>query len=512
MTAFGFVGELMAARTNCSAAQRQFHREVRRISLQQFVDSLPSPNALWAELVHVAGTPNGDIDAATIDFNSYERACAKLSSDYGEDHPVLSPTAFTRAAAGAEHAPLVALFSYLAKKVLMLKLRCRLELCSSTSSAADVVRSGTSGLSEFGYVMPRLTQDDVESFMAGILPHISLARDCPPWMVPYYLAHASTRIMLSLDDKRSRTVPVDRFMTSEVLGELLTLYDVEPAETVPAFPVGAAVEVPEEVIDAARKGAPIPDPSSIDPNARMANGIVVAHQGYGDTLESLYTVAIGAEQASVVVPRCALYFSSVTEEFRKSMGLYMEMHDKGELNWFSILSAMNVYVHFCSLDADCDGLLNEEELMRFNRNSLTDLAVQRILQEHVTGNDSRFMDFKQFLELSHALEFPSLKASLRYLWRVADAHGTGTFIDMHVLRTFCKRIAERLTDDHLMAITADSMLSEIVDMIDPRDTDRVTFQDLEACGHGGVILTLLLDYRSFFNYDSREQQLASRDP
>ena len=63
-----------------------------------------------------------------------------------------------------------------------------------------------------------------------------------------------------------------------------------------------------------------------------------------------------------------------------------------------------------------------------------------------------------------------------------------------------------------MSITGDSMLAELVDMINPSSVDRVTMRDLELSGHAGTVLPVMLDYRCFYNYDSREQQLATRDP
>lgn len=61
-----------------------------------------------------------------------------------------------------------------------------------------------------------LTQDDIETFINNLIPNLRLVRDIPPWMLPYYLCHASRKFMFMCDVRNVGSLSIDTTMKSEV--------------------------------------------------------------------------------------------------------------------------------------------------------------------------------------------------------------------------------------------------------------------------------------------------------
>lgn len=169
------------------------------------------------------------------------------------------------------------------------------------------------------------------------------------------------------------------------------------------------------------------------------------------------------------------------------------------------------------------------------------------------------MDFRVFVNFVLATEHPNSRASFRYYWKLLDLHDTKSYIDVSVLRVFCQEIAGALQRDQLIVVSGDSILSELVDMIGqqppPGDRsrrgesagmvhraavaedfidqgalptwhasrftgcapgitsttqpDRIFFSDVVESGQAATLLPILLDYRAFYRYEKREEQLGA---
>jgi Ca2+-binding EF-hand superfamily protein len=485
-------------RTN---ARRQFDREVLHLALLDFVTSLPKPAQVWDAFARHANNVE-DTESATLTLAGFQGATTDILADRDGaacDHPVFTKAAFDRYATDG-CSPLVPLFSYVAKKLLLLKLRCQLELCASAGSAVAVPRALQTEAVQFsGLAGSHLNQQDFEAFLDGILPHLRLARDCPPWFVPYYMAHCTTRIFACLDERKTRTMAADRFLVSDVLNELLLFYEVDTSDTMPPFAVGAAVEIPATLCADEAPNEPL----AVDADTPMVHGVVVEAVGKDD---ASYNVAVHDEKV-VCAPRELMFLCSLPALFEKSVSLYEGMAGTNEANWFSPVSALRVYMHFCGLDKDNDGMLSDDELREYNNRSFTAIAVQRVFEEHAGGD---LMDYKQFLEFAHASEYPACRSSMRYMWRILDMHSTGSHVHISVLRLFAQEVSMQLAQEGLMFLSAESIITEVVDMINPTDVDGISWDDVVKSQQGGVALPLLLDYRFFYNYDSREHRLASQ--
>lgn len=440
-----------------------------------------------------------------------------------------------------------------------------------------------------------LTADAIESFIAGLLPQLRLVRDQPPWMAPYYLCHAAQRFVFALDPRKADAIPCSVVLRSEPLASLLALYERDYSDAFVAFPPGALVDVPEALLTVAAREALVAKTAAAgdaaaaasDDEAPLVRCRVASYDGEGSAPSDTYTLAVvaldgacdaaaptsnggasavttptaengcnGGENGHDAPPRRRDRRSPETAPFspawvdlprecvhwcdQTTAALAPEALDGQRGNWFSLPVASTVYAQFTLLDRDGDGLLSPDELLAYNDGSFTGLAVSRVFDVHCSGYGGGRMNYKQFLDFVLATEHPNAVPAARYLWALVDLQGAGSRgVSTAVLRFFCREVAVKLEEAGLMKVTADSILAEVVDMINPPHgaalaralpptADGITARISEApagmteaacpasislddvlrSGHHGTILPVLLDWRAFYLYDCREQ-LAS---
>ncbi|KAK7196493.1 hypothetical protein NESM_000586800 [Novymonas esmeraldas] len=415
-------------------------------------------------------------------------------------HPFLSPAtflAFARSSHGAVAA--VPLYAFAAKRLLLFRIRVELELDASAPPPIFIDRaqraaggrlpcppSASSPLSN------ALTQEDIEVFISDLIPNLRLVRDMPPWMLPYYLCHASRKFMFMCDTRGVGAIPIDAFMKNEVFSELLRMFESDAQDAIITFPEGCVVEVP------ATFASPSADADDTVP------ALVVSYEGDGNGLSDVYQMQLLDGGVRVQVAREQLYWSTASMDYVAAELLSMD-------NWFSLALMSRIYEHFTALDVDGDGVLTREELSHYSNDSFTQLSIQRVFECHVNHSGTRhIMDYKTYLNFVIATEHAATRPAMRYIWALLDLDGTRTHIKIAALHCFCKEIACDLLANGLMVdISATSILSEIVDMINPAWHEWVTFEDIERSGQQATVLPVLLSYRNFYAYDCREQTAAS---
>lgn len=429
-------------------------------------------------------------------------------------HPFLSPATFLGfSRSDRDTVPAVPLYAFVAKRLLLFRLRVELELVASVpppffgpnpTRLLPCPPSASSPLSN------GLTQEDLETFIGDLVPNLRLIRDMPPWMLPYYLCHASRKFFFMCDNRHVGALSIDTVMKSDVFSELLRLFESDPRDAFTTYPERCPVEV------AAR---------FVDPNAAADDttpGFVVSFENDGLEASDYYTIQLAVaplasagthtrgsrggepEPHTVKVRRDEVYFNSGAADFLAQDQLSMD-------NWFSLPLMCRIYEHFTSLDQDEDGVLTVDELAHYSCDSFTRLAIERAFECHVPQSGTRhIMDYKTYLNFVIATEHAATKPAMKYIWAMLDLDGTKSHIKVSTLRCFCKEIAKELTESGLMGeISAQSILSEIIDMINPEWHEWVTFEDLERSGQQATVLPILLSYRNFFAYDCREQTAAA---
>ncbi|KPI86584.1 hypothetical protein ABL78_4359 [Leptomonas seymouri] len=416
------------------------------------------------------------------------------------NHPFLSPAtflAFARSSSGTVAA--VPLYAFAAKRLLLFRIRVKLELDASAPPPIflDHAQRAAGGRlpcppSASSPLSNGLTQEDIEVFISDLVANLRLVRDMPPWMLPYYLCHASRKFMFMCDTRGVGTIPIDVFMKSEVFSELLRMFESDAQDAIICFPEGCIVEVPASVA------------SGEGESDDTVPALVLSYEGSGDTLNDVYQVQLLDNEMKVSVTRDRIYWSTASMDYVSPDVLSMD-------NWFSLALMSRIYEHFTVLDSDGDGVLTREELSHYSNDSFTQLSIQRVFECHVSHSGSRhIMDYKTYLNFVIATEHAATRPAMRYIWALLDLDGTKTHINISTLHCFCKEIANELIANGLMVdISAQSILSEIVDMINPAWHEWVTFEDIERSGQQVTVLPILLSYRNFYAYDCREQTAAS---
>lgn len=427
-------------------------------------------------------------------------------------HPFLSPANFLLfSKSSGDTVSAVVVYAFVAKRLLLFRLRVELEVVASVvpctlldrttrlaASAAAVVSCRASTSSPLSNA---LCQEDIEAFILRILPNLRFARDMPQWMQPYYLCHASRKFMFMCDVHRIGAIPIDTFMKCDAFSELLHIFESDAQEAIVVYPIGCPVEVTVAVLLNSQGGA-LSGLELLDEEDTIT-AVVVGFEGEGNQLEDIYTVELVSYERVVQLPRSQLFWNA-------SCANYLEMENISMNNWFFFGLVERIYEHFTSLDTDGDGVLTEEELMTYNDSSFTKLVIHRVFEMHVPfSGDRHVMDFKHYLNFVLATEYPTAKASVQYIWSLLDLDGTHSYIHVDVLRCFCRDLAHELRSRNIMVdITADMILTEVLDMINPAWHEHVTLEDIEKSGHDGTVFPILLSFRNFSTYDSRESSSA----
>jgi Ca2+-binding EF-hand superfamily protein len=310
--------------------------------------------------------------------------------------------------------------------------------------------------------------------------------------------------MLMCDLRGVGSVSIDALMKSDVFSELLRLHESDVRDAVVAFPAGCVVELPSKyACDPGRGGGPRDAGCSPADDDALERATVVSFENDGNLLTDVYAVKVHPSERIVKLPRACLYWCPDTTE---SLPNPLQVMD----NWFALPLMYSIYDHFVLLDRDADGVLTESELQNFSNGSFTKLAISRVFDCFVPQICERaVMDYKGYLNFVIATEHPQTKAALKYVWSLLDIYDTRSKIDMYVLKMFCKEIAENLIVNGLMTdISTDSILTEVIDMINPASHEYITPRDVETSKQQSTILPILLNFRNFYAYDCREQTAA----
>jgi len=178
-------------------------------------------------------------------------------------------------------------------------------------------------------------------------------------------------------------------------------------------------------------------------------------------------------------------------------------------NWFAPASAKRVYGLYLHLDTDGNGMLSQQELLRYEGAYLTEVFVARVFEEAQTYEGE--MDFKSFLDFVLAMENRGTLQALQYLWRVLDVNKKNS-LGVFEINFFFKSIRQALIDTGHGAVETEDVIDEIFDMVRPQDPERITFQDLVNSNVGETVLWMLVDMEAFYQYDNREALIAQHPP
>jgi Ca2+-binding EF-hand superfamily protein len=169
-------------------------------------------------------------------------------------------------------------------------------------------------------------------------------------------------------------------------------------------------------------------------------------------------------------------------------------------NWFSIQSSLRVYDQYLKLDTDHNGMLRKEELQKYSP-GLTKIFIDRVFEEYQTFEGE--MDYKTFLDFVLAMENKKTPQAIQYFWRILDVYNKGA-IDTFVINMFFRSVIQMLENRDKSGFKIDDVKDELWDMAKPELEKAITLKDLQSCGVGDVIVSMLIDAKAFYDYDQRE--------
>jgi len=192
-------------------------------------------------------------------------------------------------------------------------------------------------------------------------------------------------------------------------------------------------------------------------------------------------------------------------------------------NWFSLEKSRWLYGIFTSLDSDGDGFITPEGLSQLPFCRLTPLFIRRFFEVHskkhvlvhIDGERSTTATsiqpgatFEDFIDLVISWESRFHRLGLGYFFKCMDIHDRGYLTQVEVYQLFREvklMVSEAWSDG--AEYKEEDVKDEIFDMVQPRDSLRMTLDDLHKCGAGPLVVGLLIDMNSFLAYDQREFQM-----
>lgn len=176
-----------------------------------------------------------------------------------------------------------------------------------------------------------------------------------------------------------------------------------------------------------------------------------------------------------------------------------------EQNWFSAPSALRLYSNYLNLDRDHNGMLSLSELAAYGSGTLTRPFLERVFQTCVTYGGE--MDYKTYLDLVLALENRSEPPALTFLFRILDINYQG-YLDAFTLNYFFRAIQDQMKAHGAELVSFEDVKDELFDMVRPENPEKITLNDLLACGQGDTFVSILIEFHGFWAYENREAVTA----
>lgn len=185
--------------------------------------------------------------------------------------------------------------------------------------------------------------------------------------------------------------------------------------------------------------------------------------------------------------------------------------------YFSYEHFYVVFCRFYELDADRDGRLSGEDLMKYGEHGLSSLIVDRIMsvgprpfpqgRRNEDGSDPRAtMTYEDYVYFMLSEEDRGNEHSLRYWFACVDLDGDGRIGHME-MRLFYDRQVRRMESLGHEVVPFEDVVCQMWDMLKLGDRSYVTLQDFlkpEALKVGGVFFDALFNLNKFIGFEQRD--------
>ncbi|CAM9138928.1 unnamed protein product, partial [Discosporangium mesarthrocarpum] len=185
--------------------------------------------------------------------------------------------------------------------------------------------------------------------------------------------------------------------------------------------------------------------------------------------------------------------------------------------YFSYEHFYVVFCRFYELDADRDGRLSREDLMKYGEHGLSQLIVDRIMsvgprpfpqgRVNEDGSDPRAtMTYEDYVYFMLSEEDRGNKHSLRYWFTCVDLDGDGCIGHME-MRLFYDSQIHRMESLGHEVVPFEDVVCQMWDMLKLGDRNYVTLQDFlkpEALKVAGVFFDALFNLNKFIGFEQRD--------
>ncbi|MCQ2821128.1 MAG: hypothetical protein MJ252_28035 [archaeon] len=194
--------------------------------------------------------------------------------------------------------------------------------------------------------------------------------------------------------------------------------------------------------------------------------------------------------------------SSILSEFLEFNDKRIQNLTQEEIaqNWFSIQNFWRIYKKYVELDKDKNGMLSKEELIKFSP-GLTSIFIDRIFEEYQKYENA--IDFKQFIDFVLAMENKKHPASIQFIWRAIDVYHKNA-VDTFIINMFYRAVVKKLLNRDKGEYRVDDVKDELWDMIEPKNKNYFTLQDVLKSPYSDLVLSLLIDAQAFYMHDQKE--------
>ncbi|XP_013414991.1 serine/threonine-protein phosphatase 2A regulatory subunit B'' subunit beta isoform X1 [Lingula anatina] len=193
------------------------------------------------------------------------------------------------------------------------------------------------------------------------------------------------------------------------------------------------------------------------------------------------------------------------------------LEDEEDINqvteYFSYEHFYVIYCKFWELDKDHDLYINKEDLARHNDHAISTRMIDRIFSGAVTRGKNIMegkMNYTDFVWFLLAEEDKRQPTSIEYWFRCMDLDGDGV-LSMYELEYFYEEQVQKMEAIGIEPLPFEDCLCQMLDLVKPRDTTKITLGDLKACKLTHIFFDTFFNLEKYLDHEQRDPFANARD-
>jgi serine/threonine-protein phosphatase 2A regulatory subunit B'' len=172
----------------------------------------------------------------------------------------------------------------------------------------------------------------------------------------------------------------------------------------------------------------------------------------------------------------------------------------------SLFNYQHFYVTFCKfwdLDADGDGFLTRDDLLKFNEGALSVLVCDRFINFQyapLSFTPKRRVDFRAFAYLLLCTEDNTNQTSINFWFRICDLDDDDV-LSLHEIGRLYQEQLERMAATGNETIPFNDISMQLIDAIGAANPGALTLQDLVDSRQAAMFFDFLVDLQKFLYHE-----------